>query len=85
MSSVSDEKLSEIQHELEGTCTMLGQIIECHGLDIDEDALEDRLLDGDMPIERSRCCEWWFGVSELEFDADRNGGVCQQCEPDAFA
>lgn len=84
MSDLSDERLNEIQHELEGTCTTLTAIIERHALDIEEDVLEDRLLDGDMPIERSVCCEWWFGVSALEFDADRGGGVCEQCEPDAF-
>lgn len=84
MSNLSDEKLNEIQQELEGTCTTLTEIIEREGLDISEDALEDQLLNGDLPIERSKCCEWWFSVTDLEFDSTRNGGVCQQCEPEAF-
>ncbi|WP_411839922.1 hypothetical protein [Paracoccus sp. ME4] len=84
MCRLSDAKLAEIQHELEGTCTTLTAIIERHQLDIGEDELEDQLLDGGMPIERSVCCEWWFGVSELEFDEERGGGVCAQCEPEAF-
>lgn len=84
MSKLGDEKLEEIQRELEGTCTTLTAIIEVHDLDLDEDELEERLLDGEAPIERSACCGWWFEVSELEFDAERNGGVCQQCVPEAF-
>lgn len=79
---LTDEKLEEIQFELEGTCKALEEIIEAHELDISADALEDRLLDPPHPIERSKCCEWWFEVSNLEFDEDRNGGVCADCNPD---
>lgn len=82
--SIDDQKLEEIQIELEGTCTTLDQIIEAHELDIDADALEDRLLDEPHPIERSVCCEWWFGVENLEFVEERNGGVCESCHPEEF-
>lgn len=84
MADLSDALLDEIQHDLEGTCRNLETIIEEYELDMDVDILEDRLLDGAHPVERSKCCEWWFAVVDLEFDEDRNGGVCEQCEPAAF-
>ncbi|MFG6080408.1 hypothetical protein ACEUZ9_000964 [Paracoccus litorisediminis] len=81
MARIDDDLLEEIQSELEGTCTTISEIIEQRGLDIDEDAFEDRLLDGNA-IERCKCCEWWFTSTSLEFDPDRNGGVCEQCMPE---
>lgn len=83
MGQLNDELLSEIQCELEGTCTTLTEIIERYGIDIDETALEDRLLDGPDAVERSACCEWWFRSGDLEF-VDGHGALCEQCEPDAF-
>jgi len=84
MNILSDELLEKIQYEMEGTSISLSQIIESHDLDVDENALEEKLLDGPHPIERSKCCEWWFEVCNLEFDEEVSGGVCQSCEPDMF-
>ena len=78
---LDEERLGQIQHELEGTCESLDAIIDRHDLDIDADGLEDRLLDAPHPVERSTCCEWWFAVSDLEYSEERAGGVCDQCEP----
>jgi len=85
MQTISDDKLDEIRNDLEGTSTSLTQIIDQYELDIEEDSLEDRLLDGSGALERSKCCEWWFRSTDLEFDEARNGGVCEQCDPEAFA
>ncbi|MEP3670758.1 MAG: hypothetical protein ABJN42_29005 [Roseibium sp.] len=84
MKTLDDTLLMEIQADLEGTMTSLAAIIEKYDLDISDEDIEDRLLDGNAAVERSVCCEWWFSPSDLEFDEEKNGGVCQQCEPDAF-
>lgn len=84
MKHLTDDILEEIQHEIKSTMVSLASIIEKHELEADENELEDRLLDGAHPVERSKCCEWWFAVSDLEFDEEKNGGVCQACEPDEF-
>ncbi|MCH8491111.1 MAG: hypothetical protein LAT81_14445 [Oceanicaulis sp.] len=77
---ISEDKLGEIQDELEGTCTSISQIIDRHDLCIDEDDLEDQLLNQPKPIERCGGCEWWFSVTDLEFDESRGAGFCTQCE-----
>lgn len=83
MADLSVDELEQLQHDLEGTCKSLTELIESYRLEIREDELEDRLLDGNHPVERSVCCQWWFTPGELEFDCARNGGVCASCEPEA--
>lgn len=82
MSDISDQLLEELQEELEGTCTSLTGLIERHGLDVSEDDLEDRLLDGAHAVERCGGCEWWFRCGDLEFDEEKNAGFCASCEED---
>lgn len=79
---ISEEKLGEIQQELEGTCLSLAEIIDRHELSISEDALEDELLNQPQPVERCCGCEWWFGVTVLTFDEERGAGMCDQCIDD---
>jgi len=83
MSRIPDAKLEELQDEIEGTCLSLSEIIERHDLDVLEEDLQDRLLDGVSPVELCGGCEWWFRSADLEFDEARNSGICSQCEEDA--
>ncbi|MBW3243535.1 hypothetical protein KUV57_12755 [Epibacterium sp. DP7N7-1] len=82
MSLIDDDRLEELQADLEGTCKSLSQLIEESDLDIDEDTMEDRLLDGTSPVERCGGCEWWFRSTDLEFDEDRYISLCAECEED---
>ena len=82
MSHINDEQLDEIQCDLEGTCKSLSAAIEDYGLEMDEDALEDRLLDGSRAIETCGGCGWWFSVSCLEFDEEKGKGMCDACSPE---
>ena len=82
---VCDEAVLEtIQHELNGSCTPLCRIIDSHELSTSEEDLRDRLLDEPHPVEACVVCSWWHSPTDLEFDESRNGGVCWQCDPDAF-
>lgn len=80
MSTIDETQLEELQSDLEGTCKSLTQLIEENDLDIDEDTLEDRLLDGASPVERCGGCEWWFRSTDLEFDETRNTCLCADCK-----
>lgn len=80
MTDVTDEKLDELKHELEGTCQTLDTLIEAHSLDMDADELEDRLLDGASPVERCASCEWWFRSTDLESVEGRP--LCDSCLED---
>lgn len=82
MTTISDQDLEDLQQEMEGTCMSLARVIENNNLDVDEDSLRDRLLDGPSAIEACIACAWWFRTSELEFDERRGGGVCASCDPD---
>lgn len=80
--AISNEKLEEVQSDIVGTCKSLTQIIEEHGLDIEENDLQDRLLDGAVGAELCVACNWWHEVSELEYSEELNGGLCGQCLAD---
>jgi hypothetical protein len=82
MRTIDDTLLEELQADLEGTCKSLTQLIEEYDLDIGEDALEDRLLDGSSPVERCGRCEWWFRSTDLEFDEAGGVSLCSSCEED---
>lgn len=78
---LTDEQIAEIKDDLRGTCQSAWSVAANMGLEEHLDEIEDRLLDGVDAIELCVVCEWWHEVSELEFDEERNGGVCSQCDP----
>lgn len=68
--------LDRLAHHVQGTCQSIAEATQF--LDLDESIdWEDKLLDRN--IERCGVCEWWMESCELEFNENRNFGVCEQC------
>lgn len=70
------EQLSDIGHDLRGTCETLDSYIERNDLDITAFDLEDALLD--VSTEICPVCEWWMESCEL-IDEDGEPCPCEQC------
>lgn len=81
MSTISDELLSEIKHDLVGTMTSIFEILERYDLEdiISFDDLEDRLLD--VNVEECQECEWWCDSCDLT-ENEYGKFVCDACLDD---
>lgn len=76
-SALTTEQLDEAADYLRGTCKDVGAAAEMLGIEVDETALQERLLEVDLEL----CvgCHWWHEVCELEFVEDEGGGLCDDC------
>lgn len=81
---VTDVQLDSLKHALLGTCALLGVVLEQLEIDAPVEEAEDRLLDGAMAVECCAGCGWWHESALMELSEERNGPVCQQCEPELF-
>ncbi|MBS3648791.1 hypothetical protein KEU06_09255 [Pseudaminobacter sp. 19-2017] len=73
------DDLDRLIHHIQGTCLSIEQAVESLELDPSID-WKDKLLDRN--IELCGVCNWWHESGELEFDEQRNFGVCEQCLDD---
>jgi hypothetical protein len=72
---VNKEKIIEIAEGLQGTCKSLDDVLEEHGLNIDDVSMEHHQDIAEI-TEVCETCGWWCEPFEME------NSICQDCRED---
>lgn len=71
----------DIAHELQGTCTSLGAILERYEMEGAENDT-DFCFALDQQVFECECCGWWFEQSEMTAYDPVGRWICEECGGD---